>query len=118
MDENRDLTDAEKVREGLAAIESEMRRMIAGAKPYECGWNIWGAALSHTKSPDVMHPLWLIWGALTDWYEMQPSESEQAERAMVRAASEWLALSLDNQEARDAYFQRWVYDEMGYERKE
>lgn len=68
------------------------------------------------ESPDVMHPLWLIWGALTDWVENCPEQSEEAELSMRRAAEEWLALDPDNQSERKECLDRWVFEEMGYER--
>jgi hypothetical protein len=34
---------------------------------------------------------------------------------MIRAAQEWLSLP-ENAEAQRAYFDRWLYDELGYER--
>ncbi len=92
--------------------------MVAGeASPYKCAWNIWGKSMSLVaESPDVMHPLWLIWGALTDWVENRPDERREAELEMMRAANEWLALNGDNQEESKAYLDRWVFEEMGYER--
>ena len=112
------MNESQEVHEGLAAIETEMHRIIAGKSiAYDCGWNIWGKALSlASKSPDVMHPLWLIWGALTDWVENRPEERGLAEAEMLRAAREWLALDRLSRSERDEYLQRWVYEEMGYER--
>jgi len=63
-----------------------------------------------------MYPLWLIWGALTDWVENRPEERPEAEREMVRAAQEWFALSGESREKRKQYLDRWVFEEMGYER--
>lgn len=60
--------------------------------------------------------MWLIWGALTDWLEMLPEETAQAEDAMLRAASEWLAIEKQDASAREAYFNRWIYDELEYPR--
>lgn len=68
-----------------------------------------------TDSETIMWPLWLIWGELTDWVEQKPAEAEQAESAMIRAAQEWLSLP-ESAEAKRAYFDRWLYDELGYER--
>jgi hypothetical protein len=103
--------------EALRKIEDQMRRMIDGdATPYDAGWIIWGTAMSVVTSPELMHPLWLIWGALTDWVELRPEESAQAEATMVRAAKEWLSIPSAESHARIAYLDRWVYDEMGYER--
>ncbi len=103
--------------EALRMIEDQMRRMIAGdATPYDAGWIIWGTAMSVIPSPELMHPLWLIWGALTDWVELRPDESAQAETTMIRAAKEWLSVPSTEAHARKAYLDRWVYEEMGYER--
>lgn len=105
--------------EALRKIEDQMRRMIDGdAAPYDAGSIIWGTAMSVATSPELMHPLWLIWGALTDWVELRPEESAQAEATMVRAAREWLAIPSAESHARTAYLQRWVYDEMEYQRSD
>jgi hypothetical protein len=103
----------------LQTIEEEMRKMLSGeAEPYSCGWEIWGTAFKNAdKSMEVMWPLWLIWGALTDWAENGPQEKTKAEAEMLRAAREWLSLDRTDPAARKAYLDRWVYDEMGYERK-
>lgn len=111
------ISDVE-VAAGLCDIAKEMRRMLDGeCPPYDAAWNIWGTAFSLAgKSPDVMHPLWLIWGSLTDWVENRPAETQAAETAMLRAAKEWLALDHDHFIEVKAYLDRWVFDEMGYER--
>jgi hypothetical protein len=102
----------------LRRIEDQMRQMIDGeVTPNDAGWAIWGTAMSVVTSPELMHPLWLIWGALTDWVELRPEESAQAEETMVRAAKEWLSIPSTQLDARKAYLDRWVYEEMGYERK-
>jgi hypothetical protein len=62
---------------------------------------------------DSLHALSLVWGSLTDWIENKPQETAQAEAEMRRAAREWLAVP-DDEAALRAYFDRWVYDEMGY----
>jgi hypothetical protein len=104
--------------EALEKIEDQMRRMIDGnAAPYDAGWIIWATAMAVVDSPELMHPFWLIWGALTDWVELRPEETAEAEATMVRAAKEWLSLPRTESHARTAYLNRWVYDEMGYERK-
>lgn len=99
----------------LTYCENQMRLMIEGkVRPYDAAWAVWAKAASITTSPDLIHPLWLIWGALTDWAENRPAEKSLAESAMIRAAQEWL--SLPDTAARKAYLDRWIYDEMGYER--
>lgn len=111
------MTDNSDIQNGLAEIEAEMRRLVAGESvPYDCATNIWSKSMSLAGlSPDLMHPLWLIWGALTDWVEQRPSEEEMAEAAMLRAAREWLAVDIDDDAARKAYLDRWVFEELGYE---
>ncbi|WP_143536963.1 hypothetical protein [Rubricoccus marinus] len=96
-----------------------MRLIVAGeVDPYDAGWRIWGQAFGHAAEyPDIMWPTWLIWGALTDRVEVRPEETEQAYEAIRRAAREWLLLP-DDPSAQEAYFQRWVYEELGYERPE
>jgi hypothetical protein len=103
----------------LALIERWMSKMLQGQlEPYDWGSKIWSMAFGKaSESPDTMWPLWLIWGALTDWVELRPTEKSAAEQEMLRAAREWLALSQGDHAARDSYLDRWVYDEMGYERK-
>lgn len=114
------MTTQDKITAALDAIRREMRKMLATEEaPYATGWNVWGIAMSHApESPDVMHPLWLIWGALTDWVENKPEQRTQAEEVMRRAAREWLSLDSQDPKARHEYLDRWVYDEMGYEREE
>jgi len=64
---------------------------------------------------DHLHALWLLWGSLTDWVQSKPHETPEAEAAMRRAAREWLEVSRDKLRWR-RYFDRWLYDEMGYAR--
>lgn len=103
----------------FALIERWMRKMLQGQlEPYDWGSKVWGMAMGKaSESPDVMWPLWLIWGALTDWVEVRPAEKSAAEQEMLRAAREWLALPEGDHAARESYLEGWVYDEMGYERK-
>lgn len=54
-----------------------------------------------------------MWGALTDWVEYKPEEKPKAEAAMMRATKEWLAI---DQGSQTAYFDRWLYEELGYAR--
>ena len=98
-------------------MEACMRLIVSRrGPPYRAAWRMWGTAMRHATDPEtIMWPLWLIWGALTDWVEQKPAEAEQAESAMIRAAQEWLSLP-ENAEAQRAYFDRWLYDELGYEK--
>jgi len=107
-----------EIADGLLNIENEMRCMLDGqSTPYHAAWNIWAKAMSLVSaSPNIMHPLWVIWGSLTDWVENRPNETLQAESKMRQAAKEWLEVNHDDSIAEKAYLDRWVYDEMGYER--
>jgi hypothetical protein len=98
-------------------IEACMRLIVSRrGSAYRAAWRIWVTAMVHaTDSNTIMWPLWLIWGALTDWVEQKPAEAEQAESSMILAAQEWLSLP-ETDEAQRAYFDRWLYDECGYER--
>ena len=98
-------------------IEACMRLIVSRrGSAYRAAWRIWGTAMVHaTDSNTIMWPLWLIWGALTDWVEQKPAEADRAESAMIRAAQEWLSLP-ESAEAQRAYFDRYLYDELGYER--
>ena len=98
-------------------IEACMRLIVARrGSAYRSARRIWGTSMEHAgSSTTLMWPLWLMWGSLTDWVELRPEETELAEAAMARAAREWLSLP-DSAEARRAYFDRWLYDELGYER--
>jgi hypothetical protein len=64
---------------------------------------------------DQCQALWLLWFGLTDWIEVRPEETDEAEAAIRRAASEWLQVA-DDEPARAAFFERWLYGELGYER--
>ncbi len=113
------MSDDTRLKSGIASIEAQMHRMLADdAVAYECAWNIWQTAMKLSiESPDVMHPLWLIWGALTDWVENQPTATEDAEREMRRAATEWFELDQTDKFQLTSYLDRWVFEEMGYQRK-
>jgi hypothetical protein len=111
------MLDASALSAARRGIERTMRLVISrNHSPYRAGLRIWGTAMRHANaSEEVMWPMWLLWGALTDWIEVKPEETPQAEAAMRRAAQEWLAVP-DETEAQRAYFERWLYQEMGYER--
>ena len=113
------MADEEELAAAKRHIEACIRLIVSRrGSAYRAAWRIWGTAMRHaTESNTIMWPLWLMWGALTDWVEQRPAEAEQAESAMVRAAREWLVLP-ESGEAQRAYFDRWLYDELGYERPE
>jgi hypothetical protein len=98
-------------------IELLMRLIVARrGSAYRAGRRIWGISMGHApECTELMWPMWLLWGALTDWVEKKPEETAEAEAAMRRVSAEWLSLP-NSSEARHAYFDRWLYQEMGYER--
>lgn len=106
--------------DALVSIRREAAALLAGTvAPYEAGRIMWQAAIAGVgeggKDHDQCHALWLLWGGLTDRVEVRPDETAEAEAAIRRAASEWLDVA-DDEPARTAFFDRWLYDEIGYER--
>ncbi|WP_330247770.1 hypothetical protein OHA33_37095 [Streptomyces sp. NBC_00562] len=102
-----------------AAVRAHAAAMLNDdASPYDPALEIWGLAMREWPGDDgdeACYSLQLIWGALTDWVELRPAETDQAETHMITAAREWLTIEGDRKgEAR--YFDRWVHDILGYER--
>jgi hypothetical protein len=58
---------------------------------------------------------WLIWGSLGDWREWPAAHHRQAEEWIRQASREWLEVE-DDEAARLAFCDRWVYDICGYAR--
>jgi hypothetical protein len=111
------LSDATLPSMDQEVIRCELRSIVDGsADPYDAGRRVWSAAFERAEHHEEFWALWLLWGALTDWIESKPSEVTQAHESMRRASREWLELG-DDQPTRRKYFDRWLYDEMGYERK-
>jgi hypothetical protein len=105
--------------EALKAIRSRAEAVASNrADPYGAARDMWQVAMSatgQTTDGEHCHGLWLIWGALTDWVEQRPEERPQAEAAIRRFATEWLAVC--NAEAGwRPFLDHWIYAEMGYER--
>jgi hypothetical protein len=101
----------------LELIRRELRSIVDGsADPYDAGIRVWSTAFQRAERHEEFSALWLLWGSLTDWIECKPAEAVQAVQSMRRASREWLELG-DDQASRRKYFDRWLYDEMGIERK-
>jgi hypothetical protein len=107
----------ESISAALRRMEADMRSLASSeGDPYEAGRRIWAEAFSLAgESKDLMWPLWLLWGALTDWIEMKPDETHRACEAMRRASREWL-VGGGQANSRRAYFEKWLYEELGIER--
>ena len=105
------------IREHAVALEEGREEPYAAAKA------MWSAGFDGSfcdeKAPDPEHckALWLLWGALTDWVELEPAQSAEAEESMRRAAAEWLEVA-DEEPRWRAYFQHWLYAEMRLTRPE
>ncbi|PJE94395.1 hypothetical protein CUT44_29605 [Streptomyces carminius] len=87
--------------------------------PYDPALEILGPAgggLPADNGDEAGHRLTFLWAELTDRVELRPAETDQAEAHMVTAAREWLAVEGD-QEAEAHYFDRWLHDILGYERR-
>lgn len=91
-------------------------------EPYPIAREIHGEAMRGGTSKEGMspandqrHAMWLLWGSLTDWVENKPEETTEVEETMRRAPREWLEV-VDDEARWRPYFDRWLYDEMGYER--
>jgi hypothetical protein len=120
-------TPTVEAEEALARLRDLAAALPASDAPYQTARNIRFGAMAgipgawkqldvHQKRlNDQLHGLWLLWGSLTDWVENKPDEAAEAEEIMRRAATEWLIVADDETRWR-AYFDRWLYDEMGYER--
>ncbi len=108
--------DSEAFRVAVRACAEAIAK--ADASPYEPALEILGLASGGHPIDDgdeASNWLVLIWGELTDWVELRPAEADQAEAHMVTAAHEWLAVE-GEREAEGRYFDRWLYDILGFER--
>jgi hypothetical protein len=102
--------------EFINEVTSRARQIADGSgTPAELGVQIWGLTLTGDEEiQEVCRPLSLIWGGLTDpvdWPGQEPSAIEAAKTEIRRAAEEWLDVAHDR-EARDRYFDRWLYEEL------
>lgn len=100
-------------------VTSRARKITDGSgSPSELGIEIWAMTLTDSDELQaVARPLSLIFGNLTDPVDWpgREDEMEAAEARIKRAAREWLVVAEDH-EARDQYFDRWLYGELGYQR--
>ncbi|MQY39797.1 hypothetical protein SRB17_78250 [Streptomyces sp. RB17] len=111
------MVDSEAFR---TAVRTHAAAILNGdGSPYDPALEIWGLAMREWPGDDgdeACYSLHVIWGALTDWVERRPAEVDQAEAHMITAAREWLTIEGDR-EAEARYFDRWMHDILGYERR-
>ncbi|MFJ1656277.1 hypothetical protein ACIOC2_33875 [Streptomyces sp. NPDC088337] len=111
------MKDSEAFRAAVRARATYM--LTGGTPPYEPALEILGLAsggLPIDDGDEAGNWLALIWGELTDRVELRPAETDQVEAHMITAAREWLAIEGD-QEAEAHYFDRWLHDILGFERR-
>jgi hypothetical protein len=92
-------------------------------RPYDVGlrFSAFGADAA-SDSWETGFSIIQIWGALTDmidapvgWGSSDELDKKRASTLMIRAAKEWLVVS-SSESARQAYCDRWKYDELGCQR--
>ena len=108
-------------KQALALIDGHVIAVVNDeTDPYSAAVDIWKIAFYSTRDGEEgsrCKGLWLQWGALTDWVERKPQERGVAIDAIRRAARGWLEAGQDLS-LQHTYLDRWLYDELGYERPE
>ena len=106
----------------LDEVSGKANALLAAESPYERGLDLSSFGATNASDPELAEsamPLWLMWGSLTDAIDGpgagDPEVVAWGMDGLRRAAVEWLALE-DEPECRRRYFDRWVYDECGYQR--
>ncbi|MFE1289462.1 hypothetical protein [Streptomyces sp. NPDC058751] len=101
------MSDSEAFRAAVRACIAAM--LDSDTSPYESALEALGLAsrLPVDGGDEALYWLANIWGELTDWNELRPAESDQAEAYMIAAAREWLTVEGDR-EAEAQYFDRWL----------
>ena len=92
-------------------------QILRADDPYDLGLQLSGEAANAMSIGEDAGRMWWLWGALTDWVELKPDEEDRAFAEMARAAREWLALDPHDRDAVLRYFDHWLYDVCGYERR-
>ena len=96
----------------------EIKRLIAAVagsqvNTYDRASEVWTYSMGATTGSDwIYHPLWLLWGVLTDWVEVKPEETDEAEATMREAAQAFLPIAADD-DALEHYFDQWLYEKRG-----
>ena len=114
----------DRVADYVEKVTEQAGLLVAGnERAYDIArrtWTLGMDGMSTEALRDVAWPVWLIWGDLTDRVDgprgREPGAEEAASVEMRRASAEWLLVA-DDAVSRAEYFDRWVYEECGYERK-
>jgi hypothetical protein len=111
----------ERSRESRPTLNAYIDQIAQGqGDPYSLAFDLYRAAMSSVapegRDGAQAYGLYMLFGALTDWVENKPAERPEAEAAMQRAAKDWIAVRDADEPEWRAYFDRWLYDEMGYKR--
>ncbi len=100
----------------LEEINRANEKVASSDEPYWAGTELHGLANSLMTEFGVAYRLFWIWSELTDRYELKPGERPKTVAAMRRAAEEWLLVAADST-SRDAYLERWLFQELALSRK-
>jgi hypothetical protein len=90
-------------------------RLLRTDDPYHVGLEFMGNTLDVFTIGEYAGSMYTLWGDLTDWVELKPTEEDLAKAEMVRAAREWLALNPRDSDAVRRYFDQWLYDVFGHD---
>ena len=101
------MSDSEAFRTAVRTCLAAM--LDINGSPYESALEALGLAsgLPVDGGDEAIYSLANIWGALTDWIELRPATSDQAEAHMVDAARQWLTVEGDR-EAEAQYLDHWL----------
>lgn len=99
----------------LRRVDVLIESLVEADEPYWVAIEVMGAASDALVTSRTASHHYRMWAALTDRYELEPNERAKAVADMQRAASEWLRIK-DDSDARERYFDKWLYDRLGYER--
>jgi hypothetical protein len=89
--------------------------VATAGEPYEVACEVMGCAVNYLTESMVACRLYQIWAALTDRFDLRPTERDDARAEMRSAAAGWSAAK-DESGERDAYLDHWQYDILGYKR--
>jgi hypothetical protein len=104
----------------MDANRQEIKRLIAEVagsqgNTYDPASDVWTYSLDVCATTDkewIYPALYALWGALTDWVEVKPEETDEAEATMRDAAQAFLPI-VEDDDALRLYFDHWLYEERG-----